>query len=158
MQTARMLALAHVSGGDAMIACFDAKYHYMFWRPSAAILLTGADGRPRSESDATWRPLRATPNHPEYPAAHACHTSAIVEALRTLFGTDEVRISLDSRTTGTTRSFDRLHEIVEEVEDARVFAGFHFRNSGLTGSRLGHDVARFVATRCFRPVVDSGSP
>ena len=153
MQTAHMLALAHVSGGDAMIACFDAKYHYMFWRPAAAIVLAGADGKPRTEPDATWRPLRTTPNHPEYPAAHACHTSAIVEALRTTFGTDDVPVSLDSRATGTTRTFNRLDEIVREVEDARVFAGFHFRNANLTGSRLGRDVARFVALR-FRRVAD----
>jgi hypothetical protein len=158
MQTARMLALAHVSGGDAMIACFDAKYHYMFWRPSAALVLGGGNGNPRPESDATWRPLRTTPNHPEYPAAHACHTGAIVEALRTFFGTDDVRVSLDSQATGTTRSFNRLDEIVKEVEDARVFAGFHFRNSGVTGSRLGRDVARFVAARCFRPAADAESP
>jgi len=158
MQTARMLALAHVSGSDAMIACFDAKYHYMFWRPAAAIVLSGADGKSRTEPDATWRPLRTTPNHPEYPAAHACHTSAIVEALRTFFGTDEVRVSLDSRTTATTRTFNRLHEIVEEVEDARVFAGFHFRSSDRTGSRLGRDVARFVAAERFRPVAGSGPP
>lgn len=150
IQTARMLALAHVSGADSMIACFDAKYHYMFWRPAAAIVLTGADGKPRTGPDAAWRPLRTTPNHPEYPAAHACHTGAIVEALRTFFGTDDVRVSLDSRTTGTTRSFNRLHEIVNDVEDGRVWAGFHFRNSDLTGSRLGRDVARFVAARHFR--------
>lgn len=152
MQTARMLALAHVSGGDAMTACFDAKYHYMFWRPAAAIVMSGAEGKPPTGPDAAWRPLRTTPNHPEYPAAHACHTSAIVEALRTFFGTDDVRVSLDSRTTGTTRSFNRLHEVVKDVEDARVFAGFHFRNSNVTGSRLGRDVARFVAARSFRPV------
>jgi hypothetical protein len=156
MQTARMLALAHVSGGDAMIACFDAKYHYMFWRPAAAIVLSGAEGRPRTQPEATWRPLRTTPNHPEYPAAHACHTSAIVGALRTFFGTDDVRVSLDSRTTGTTRSFNRLPEIVKDVEDARVFAGFHFRSSDVTGSRLGRDVARFVAARSFRPVAPNG--
>jgi hypothetical protein len=80
-----------------------------------------------------------------------------VEALRTFFGTDEVRVSLDSRTTGTTRTFNRLHEIVEEVEDARVFAGFHFRNSDLTGSRLGRDVARFVAAERFGPAAGSGA-
>lgn len=157
MQTARMLALAHVSGGDSMIACFDAKYHYMFWRPAAAIVLSGADGKPRSRPDETWRPLRTTPNHPEYPAAHACHTSAIVEALRTFFGTDEVRVTLDSRTTGTTRTFNRLQDIVKEVEDARVLAGFHFRSSDQTGSRLGRDVARFVGARSFRGVADSRS-
>jgi len=152
LQTARMLALAHVSGGDAMIACFEAKYHYMFWRPAAALQLTDGDGTPRPEPDAAWRPLRPAPNHPEYPAAHTCHTGAIVEALRTFFGTDEVRLSFDSRTTGTTRSFTRLSDIVKEVEDARVYAGFHFRSSDRTGSRLGRDVARFVAARHFRGV------
>ena len=150
MQTARMLALAHVSGGDAMIACFDAKYHYMFWRPAAAVVSTSADAKPRTKPDVSWRPLRTTPNHPEYPAAHACHTSAIVEALHSFFGTDEIRVTLDSRTTGTTRSFNRLDEIVKDVEDARVFAGFHFRNSNLVGSRLGRDVARFVTSRYFQ--------
>jgi hypothetical protein len=157
MQSARMLALAHVSGGDAMIACFDAKYHYMFWRPAAAVVLTGADGTLRTEPDVTWRPLRTTPNHPEYPAAHACHTGAIVEALHAFFGTDEARVTLDSRTTGTTRTFNRLRDIVKDVEDARVFAGFHFRSSGVTGSGLGRGVARFVAARCFRRVTDLGS-
>ena len=152
MQTARMLALAHVSGGDAMIACFDAKYHYMFWRPSAAVVLSRADGTPRSEPDVSWRPLRTTPNHPEYPAAHACHTSAIVEALHSFFGTDDIRVTLDSHTTGTTRSFNRLPDIVKDVEDARVFSGFHFRSSNVVGSRLGRDVARFVAARSFRPI------
>lgn len=156
LQTARMLALAHVSGGDAMIACFDAKYHYMFWRPAAALVQAGGDGNPRTEPDATWRPLRSTPNHPEYPAAHACHTSAIVEALRTSFGTEDIRVSLESRTTGTTRTFNRLDEIVREVEDARVFAGFHFRNANVSGSRLGRDVARFVAPRFRR--VTQGRP
>lgn len=152
LQTARMLALAHISGGDAMIACFDAKYHYMFWRPAAALGLSGSDGTSRPAPDAAWRPLRPTPNHPEYPAAHTCHTGAIVEALHTFFGTDDVRLSLDSRTTGTTRSFTRLSAIVREVEDARVYAGFHFRSSGQAGSSLGRDVARVVAARLSRGV------
>jgi hypothetical protein len=120
VQTARMLAMAHVSGGDAMIACFDAKYHYMFWRPAAAIPLADAAANPATEPDATWRPLRPTPNFPEYPSAHACHSSAVAEALGTFFGTDEVRLTLDSGATGTTRSFNRLHDIVKDVEVARV--------------------------------------
>jgi hypothetical protein len=82
VQTARMLAMAHASGGDAMIACFDAKYHYMFWRPAVAIPMAGTDANPATEPDARWRPLRATPNFPEYRSAHACHSSAIVEALQ----------------------------------------------------------------------------
>ena len=151
VQTARMLALAHVSGGDAMVACFDAKYHYRFWRPVSAIALAGTDGNPATEPDATWRPLRATPNFPEYPSAHACHTSAVAEALATFFGTDEVRLSLDSRATGMTRRFNRLQDVVRDVEQARVLSGFHFRDSDLEGSSLGRKIARFVVSRFFQP-------
>ena len=151
VQTARMVAMAHVSGGDAMIACFDAKYHYMFWRPAAAIPSADAAANHATEPDVTWRPLRPTPNFPEYPSAHACHSSAIAEALGSLFGTDEVRLMLDSRATGTTRSFNRLQDIVRDVEEARVLVGFHFRNSDVEGSNLGRKVARFVIGRFFRP-------
>jgi hypothetical protein len=151
VQTARMLALAHVSGGDAMIACFDAKYHYMFWRPAVAILRADTDANPGTEPDATWRPLRATPNFPEYPSAHACHSSAVVEALSTFFGTGDVHLSLASDATSTTRTYSRLHDVVKDVEQARVLVGFHFRNSDLEGSTLGRQVARFVMGRFSRP-------
>jgi len=151
VQTARMLALAHVSGGDAMIACFDAKYHYMFWRPAVAILRADTDANPATEPDATWRPLRATPNFPEYPSAHACHSSALVEALGTFFGTGDVHLSLASDATRTTREYIRLHDVVKDVEQARVLVGFHFRNSDLEGSILGRKVARFVMGRFSRP-------
>jgi hypothetical protein len=150
VRTARMLAMAHVSGGDAMIACFDAKYHYMFWRPAAAIPLANTDANPATEREAAWRPLRTTPNFPEYPSAHACHSSAVVETLATFFGTDEVLLSLDSQATGTTRRFKQLHDVVEDVEQARVLVGFHFRNSDLEGSILGRNVARAVLGRFSR--------
>jgi hypothetical protein len=150
VQTARMLAMAHVSGGDAMIACFDAKYHYMFWRPAVAIPLADTDANPATEPDVTWRPLRATPNFPEYPSAHACHSSAVVEALATFLGTDQVEFSLTSGATGTTRKHNHLHDVVKDVEHARVLVGFHFRNSDLEGSNLGRNVARFVIGRFSR--------
>jgi hypothetical protein len=158
VQTARMLAMAHVSGGDAMIACFDAKYHYMFWRPVAAIPRAEADANPATEPDADWRPLRATPNFPEYPSAHACHSSAVVEALGTFFGTDDVHLSLSSDATGKTRRYSRLHDVVTDVEQARVLVGFHFRNSDLEGSILGRSVARFVLGRFSRPRDYSSGP
>ena len=151
VQTARMLAMAHVSGGDAIIACFDAKYHYMFWRPAVAIPRAETDANPATEPDGAWRPLRAAPNFPEYPSGHACHSSAIVEALVEFFGTGEVHLSLDSAATSTTRKYTDLHDVVREVEEARILAGFHFRNSDLAGSNLGRDVARFVVGRFFRP-------
>jgi PAP2 superfamily len=152
VQTARMLAMAHVAGADALIACFDAKYHYWFWRPYQAIPRADTDGNPATEPDATWRPLRATPNHPEYPSAHACHSTAVAKALAAFFGTDNVRFTLDSRVTGTTREFDRFHDAVKDVNWARVLAGIHFRNSDQEGSNLGRKVSRYVNQRFFQPL------
>jgi len=152
VQTARMLAMAHVSGGDAMIACFDAKFSYWFWRPYQAIPRAAADGNPATTADPAWMPLRPTPNFPEYPSAHACHSGAVTEALKTFFGTDKVRFSLDSRVTRTVREYDRFHDVVKDVNEARVLAGFHFRNSDQQGAHVGRDVARFVTRNFFRPV------
>ena len=130
-----MLAMAHVAGGDAMIACFDAKYHYWFWRPYQAIPQADSDGNPETVADPTWLPLGATPNFPEYPSAHACHSTAVVAALDAFFGTDKVPFTLDSRVTNTTRHYDRLQDIVNDVDQARVLVGFHFLSSDLQGLR-----------------------
>ena len=153
VQTARMLAMAHVSGSDAMIACFEAKYYYWFWRPYRAIPLADTDGNPDTQPDPTWVPLRTTPNFPEYPSAHACHSTGVAQALRKFFGTDRVPFSLDSGVTGTSRNYDRFRDAVNDVNLARVLAGFHFFNSDLEGSHLvGRRVGRYVAKHYFRPV------
>jgi hypothetical protein len=152
VQTARLLAMAHVAGSDAMIACFDAKYHYLSWRPLHAIQRAGTDGNPDTHPDAAWQPLRPTPNHPEYPSAHACHTTAITVALERFFDTNAVSFSLDSLATGETRHYVRLKDVVQEVNRARVWAGFHFRNSDQEGSTLGRKVGRFVVRNFFRPL------
>ena len=155
LQTARMLAMAHVAGGDAMIACFDAKYHYWFWRPYQAIPLADSDGNPATVADPGWKPLGTTPNFPEYPSAHACHSTAVAMALGAFFGTDQVRLTLDSRAPGVTertRTYRRLHDVVKDVDRARVLVGFHFLSSDLQGSALGRAVGRYVARHYFRPV------
>jgi hypothetical protein len=157
VQTARMLAMAHVAGADAMIACFDAKYHYWFWRPYQAIPQADADGNPATIADATWQPLGATPDFPEYPSAHACHSTAVVEALDGFFGSDKVSLTLTSRAptlpdAARSRTFVRLHDVVKDVNWARVLVGFHFRTSDLQGSALGGKVGRYVAHGYFRPV------
>jgi len=156
VQTARMLAMAHVAGGDAMIACFDAKYHYWFWRPYQAIHTADTDNNPDTAPEPTWQPLGATPNFPEYPSAHACHSTAVVEALDAFFGTDKVPLTLTSRAPGLpdaarVRTYERLHDVVKDVDWARVLVGFHFRNSDLQGSALGHKVGGYVADHYFRP-------
>lgn len=154
VQTARMLAMAHVAGGDAMIACFDAKYHYWFWRPYQAIPQAANDGNLDTVAEPTWRPLGTTPNFPEYPSAHACHSSAVVAALDAFFGTDDVAFTLDSRAPGVTtrtRTYARLHDVVKNVDWARVLVGFHFRSSDLQGTALGRAVGRYVVQHEFQP-------
>jgi hypothetical protein len=157
VQTARMVAMAHVAGGDAMIACFDAKYHYWFWRPYQAIPAAGTDNNPGTVADSTWQPLGATPNFPEYPSAHACHSTAVANALDAFFGTDKVSLTLTSRAPGLadaarTRTYDRLHDVVKDVDWARVLVGFHFRNSDLQGSALGRKIGRYVSNQYFQPI------
>jgi hypothetical protein len=155
VQTARMLAMAHVAGGDALIACFDAKYHYWFWRPYQAIPLADTDGNPDTVADPNWTPLGVTPNHAEYPSAHACLITAVVTALDAFFGTDKVPFTLDSRSTGTnvvTRHYERLHDIVNDVDLARVLVGLHFFHSDLQGTALGRKVGEYVADNHFQPV------
>ena len=152
IEAARMLAMVHVAGGDAMIGCFDAKYHYLSWRPLHAIQRADTDDNPLTVSDQTWQPLRPTPNHPEYPSAHACHTTAIAEALESFFGPGRTSFWLDSLVTLETRHYERFKDAVEEVNNARVWAGFHFRYADEDGSKLGRKVARFVVTRFFQPL------
>jgi hypothetical protein len=154
VQAARLLAMVHVSGGDAMIAGFEAKYHYLSWRPYRAIQRANEDGNPDTQPDATWAPLRTTPNHPEYPAAHAFHSSAVATALKEFFRTERVPFYVDSRVTGATprRDYAHFHDAVKDVVRARVLAGFHFRNSCQEGEHLGRAVGRYVADHYFQPV------
>jgi hypothetical protein len=147
-----MLAMAHVAGGDAMIAGFEAKYHYWFWRPYQAIPLADTDGNLATEPDPNWQPLRTTPNHPAYPAAHAFHSSAVANTLGAFFGTGKVAFSLDSRVTRTTRQYDNFRDAVQDVVRARTLAGFHFHSSCEEGSNLGREVGRYVVEHYFQPL------
>jgi hypothetical protein len=151
VKAARMLAMAHVAGGDGMIACFEAKYHHWFWRPYQAIPRADTDGNPATVPDITWTPLRATPNFPEYVSAHASHSGAVTRALEAFFGTDKVSFTLDSRVTQSTREYARFRDVVKDVNEARVLAGFHFRNSDQEGSNLGRTVGRYIAEHYFQP-------
>lgn len=147
---ARLMAMLFTAAADAGIACFESKYHYEFWRPQSAIALADTDGNPATTPDATWTPVVPTPNHPEYPAAHACITAATAETLKTYYRTDQVEFTLDSTVTGTTRTFKTTQAMVDEVRDARVYGGMHFRNSTLRGAELGTSVAQWVLQRNFQ--------
>jgi hypothetical protein len=149
-ETARMLALTQVASADAILACFDAKYHYLFWRPLYAIRRADTDGNPATEPDPTWTPLLFV-NHPEYAGAHGCLTKAVTETLAVFFGTDNVAFSMNSTVTGTTHYYQRFSDAAKEVYDARTWAGLHFRNSTMEGAWIGRKVARYIVANFFRP-------
>ncbi len=150
-EAARLLALGNVIGTDAMIAAFDAKYHYGFWRPRTAIVMAAGDGNPRTTPDATWVPAVMAPNHPEYVAAHTTFASAVAEALTAILGTRRIEIDLSSTATGTIHHYGTADDLRAEVENARVWGGIHFRNSCVVGTAIGRQLAT-QGIRRFRPI------
>ncbi|MFG1815776.1 vanadium-dependent haloperoxidase [Kribbella sp. NPDC049174] len=145
-EAARMLALVHVTTGDALIACWDAKYHYRFWRPVHAIQRADIDRNPRTTADPTWQPLLGA-NHPDYPSGHACFTAATTRALEAFFHTSRLRLSIDSQVTGTTRTYENLSAVRHDVRQARILSGLHFRHAMEDGDQLGTNVANWVTHR-----------
>jgi hypothetical protein len=151
--TARFFAMVNTAILDSQIACWDAKYHYGFWRPVTAIRAGHTDGNDDTKPDGEWIGLATTPPHPEYPAAHGCWTSATATMLEHFNGTNMVHFVLDSAVTRTTHVFENTNDLRSEIIDARVYGGMHFRNSAVVGAILGREVAERVALS-FRPKVE----
>ncbi len=148
---ARLLAALHITTADAVIACFDSKYFFNFWRPVTAIRAADTDDNEATEPDPGWLSLVPTPNHPEYPAAHGVVSTAYAEALRHFFGTKKVTITLTSTITGTAHTFHSTDDIIKEIIVARIYGGMHYRTSGVHGSVIGKKVAHWVAKHYFLP-------
>ena len=151
---ARLLAQISVAFADTMIGCFDAKYHYNFWRPQSAIPLAATDGNPATDADAGWTPVVPTPNHPEYPAAHGCATTATAETLRQFYGTKKLAFDWDTTVASVvqrTLHYESTDDLLRDVIDARIYGGMHYRNSGEAGVQLGRKTAQWVARYHFEP-------
>jgi len=147
---ARLFALVYVTASDSSVACWDAKYEYNFWRPQSAITNGNADSNDLTAGDAAWRPFIPTPPHPEYPSGHATNSSAMAKILTLEFG-DNPGIPITVTQAGITRTWSSFSEAVDEVIDARVYSGIHFRNSDETGARMGRQIAQFVSKHALRP-------
>ena len=162
VENARLFAMEDLAAADGFIGCYNDKYHWQFWRPVAAIRAADTDGNPATEGDPNWTPLfdpstvqggppLSTPPFPDHPSAHSCASSAIVHAMQDFFGTDKVGFSAFSIRTGTTRSFGRLSDALQEVIDARVWGGIHFRTADVQGTVLGKKVAHYLRKHYFQP-------
>jgi hypothetical protein len=148
-ENAHLFATLNVTFADAITACWDSKYRYIFWRPVSAIRAAAAPGDP----DADWRPLldslTGTPPHPEYPSAHSTYSGAAAFILAAAFG-ENTAFSLTSEIRPGTRSYASFSEAIAEIADARVFGGIHLRSSCARGNSLGRAVADYVSRHALR--------
>jgi len=156
VDAAHLFAMGELTTADAGIACFDSKYFYLGWRPITAIRHADLDGNAATTADPGWTPLVATPTHPEYPSAHGCLTSALTDSVASALNTQHLDITVPGATNGgttltTNRVFNNVQDIQNQVLDARVWIGFHFRNSVVQGESLGNDVAAYDLDHSFQP-------
>jgi hypothetical protein len=154
---ARFMAMAGVVTGDAQIACYEAKYHFAFWRPITAIRAGDTDGNDDTEIDPTWSTLlAATPNHPEYPSAHACLTPALGKVLARFLGTGRIDYTVVSVSTPSLgdRTFEDVKDLEYEVGNARIWGGIHYRSAVEDGTKLGLKIADYVLAHHFQNTHD----
>ena len=151
-ESAQALALIYRASADASVACWTAKYSFNFWRPMSAIRNADVDDNAGTDADPAWTPLFPTPPHPEYLSGHSTNSSAMASAMMLLFGDEPgVPIVATSPTNpGFERHWERLSEGIDEVIEARIYSGIHYRSADEEGAEVGRKIARFVVSHALR--------
>lgn len=157
-QNARLFALLNVTIADGVIAFYDAKYTYNFWRPVTAIREAATDGNPKTLPDPNWLPeVGNTTPDPAYPGAHAVISASGASVLISFFRGNHFDFTVTSEVLpGVDRSFTSFSAAAEEATLSRIFAGVHFRSDLTSGQQLGRDVADFVLDNFLTPVHRKG--
>jgi hypothetical protein len=156
VDTVRLFAMGNMVASDAGIACMDSKYHYLLWRPVTAIRSADLDDNAGTTANTNWSPLLTTPNHPEYPSAHGCVSSAVVHVLAAVLKSQTINVDIPGATGGgtaltTTQHFTTAADLLQNVADARVWAGLHYRFSTTAGVDIGSKVSQYDLQRNFLP-------
>jgi hypothetical protein len=152
---ARLLALANLAAADAAIAVWESKVHYNYWRPLTAIREGDNDGNPRTAGDVTWTPLLATPPYPDYVSGANGLTGAFTRMLQLFFETDELLFTVKNPSPLVIlkeRPYTRISDAAQEVVEARILLGIHFRSADEAARRLGSRVAHWTFRTQLRPV------
>jgi PAP2 superfamily len=152
-QNARLFAAVTQATDDALIAVMDAKYHYNFWRPVTAIRNGDIDGNDATERDPSWLPFIDTPMHPEYPCAHCIVSAAIGTVLQAEIGTGPMPTLTTTSVTakGAARSWTTIDDFMQEVANARIYDGVHYRTSTEVGTAMGKQIGELAAAKYLRP-------
>jgi len=157
--SARFMALAVVGLNDAIIAVLDAKYHYNFWRPITAIRNGDIDGNSATDLDATWQPIGPTPMHPEYPCSHCIQCGVVSGVVKAVLGTEDFpEVALTNPALpGVVHHFANVTVMTEEVANARIWAGFHYRFSTRVGTQMGFQIGDYVVKNVMQSVAVAGA-
>jgi hypothetical protein len=154
-ENAHALALINMAMSDSLVASFLNKYHYNFWRPETAIHGGDEDGNPRTTGDPNWAPFITTPCFPSYPSNHGSASNGAAEVLRRLYGEAGHSITLTNPAVPTiVLQYSSFKQITDDISDARVYGGIHFRTDQDAGTRLGRAVGVAVYKNNLRPVRD----
>ena len=149
--SARALAVLNMAISDSLVASFETKYHYRLWRPETAIQLGHVDGNDKTAGDAGFAPFVATPCFPSYPSAHASSAYAALEVLTRIYdgGGHTVMLS-NPAVPWLALSYTRFKAIADDIDDARVYGGIHFRFDQEGGARQGKSVGAYVIGNTLR--------
>ena len=153
--TARLFALAALASADSQIAVYDSKYHFNFWRPITAIREGDADGNPRTVGDAAWEPYLVTPPYPDQTSGANCLAASILTVAQRYFGTDQFAFQVSTSSplaTNKTRSYTRFSQALDEMVEARILQGIHFRSADVDGRRQGTNIGHWTYQRFLRPL------
>ncbi len=151
---ARMFAAIDMSVADAEISVWHAKYTYGLWRPVTAIGLADTDGNPATSPDPSWAPMITTPPYPEYPSGYNAFNSTVTHGLENLFHTRHLQLTLISTAVppGVQRHYDCGDALLQDVVDARVWQGIHFRTADTAARDMGEQLAAWTLDHYFQPV------
>jgi PAP2 superfamily len=152
-ENARALALTNMANNDSLVATFVNKYHYNFWRPETAIHAGDTDGNPNTDPDPSYAPFIVTPCFPSYPSAHGSASNAAAEVMRRLYGEAAHSITLTNPAVpDIVMNYTSFRQITDDISDARVYGGIHFRTDQTAGAQLGRAIGAAVYKNNLRPV------
>ena len=153
--SARLFALANMATADALISSWDSKTHYVFWRPVTAIVEADHDDNPQTIADASWQPLINTPNYPDYTSGANNVAGAMTRTLESFFGTNRVTFDVTTlvpQATLKTRTYRRFSDAADDMVEARMLLGIHFRFADTAGRTQGRRVADWTFNQFLLPV------
>ena len=154
-ENARALAVMNMAMNDSLVAAFFNKYHYNFWRPETAIHAGDTDGNPKTDPDPSWAPFVATPCFPSYPSNHGSAANSAAEILRRIYGEGGHFMTLSNPTVpDIVLKYTTFKQITDDISDARVYGGIHFRTDQVAGERLGIAIGKAVYKNNLRRMHD----